>query len=70
MPQVIIFVRCIFYDLFLWIDMWIIAGEGDLVDKATELRAKWMSLEGEKYDIEMTFKKQDYDVSTLVVSSP
>ncbi|XP_075257736.1 uncharacterized protein LOC142349825 isoform X2 [Convolutriloba macropyga] len=41
--------------------------EGDLVDKATELRAKWMSLEGEKYDIEMTFKKQDYDIRELLV---
>ena len=37
-----------------------------MVDKATELRAKWMSLEGEKYDIEMTFKKQDYDVCLVV----
>ena len=38
-------------------------GESELVAKATELRDRWEHLEGEKYDIEMIFKKQDYDVS-------
>jgi len=41
--------------------------ENDLMDKAKELHERWQALEGEKYDIEMTFKKQDYDIRELLV---
>merc|ERR1711879_989487 len=41
--------------------------ESDLMDKAKELHERWQALEGEKYDIEMTFKKQDYDIRELLV---
>ncbi|XP_063722635.1 troponin T-like [Symsagittifera roscoffensis] len=41
--------------------------ESELVAKATELRDRWEHLEGEKYDIEMIFKKQDYDIRELLV---
>lgn len=41
--------------------------ENDLKEKAKELREKLENLEGEKYDIEMIFKKQDYDIRELLV---
>merc|ERR1712122_282254 len=41
--------------------------ENDLRDKCQELTEKLENLEGEKYDIEMIFKKQDYDIRELLV---
>lgn len=41
--------------------------EETLKEKAAELRGKLENLEGEKYDIEMIFKKQDYDIRELMV---
>merc|ERR1712226_742574 len=45
----------------------IAAAKKEQTDKAKELHERWQALEGEKYDIEMTFKKQDYDIRELLV---